>query len=78
MIRMQIYLPEDIEAEAKLLARSEKINFSELVRESLREKIARKRQANAQKKHPLSGLAGIIRGGDKHVSSRIDDILYNK
>lgn len=75
---MQIYLPEDLEAEARLLARRKNINFSELVRESLKEKIAKKRKADSSKKHSLWNLVGIIKGGDKHVSDRIDEILYGK
>jgi hypothetical protein len=76
MIRTQIYIPEDLEKEARLVAGSLKMNFSELVRTSLKEKIARKRKTDSKKRHPLWNLVGIIQGGEKHVSDKIDEILY--
>lgn len=43
MIRTQVYLPDDLHRELKLLARTSQENFSQLVREGVREVIRKKK-----------------------------------
>lgn len=49
MIRTQIYLPDDLHRELKLLARTSQENFSQLVREGVREVIRKKKPLRSKK-----------------------------
>ena len=44
MIRTQIYLPEELHRDLKLLAKTEGVNFSGLIREGAEEVIKKKKQ----------------------------------
>lgn len=42
MIRTQVYLPEELHRELKLLVHAERVNYSELIRDGVREVITKK------------------------------------
>lgn len=78
MIRTQVYLPEDIYEDLKLLARSGKVNFSQLLREGASEVIKKKKKAKG-KFDPWREFVGAGgKGGPKDLSSKIDYYLYVK
>lgn len=75
MIRTQIYLPEDLYNDLKLLAATKKKNFSDLIREGAREVIRKKR---ASKKKNWKKFIGVIKGGPKNAASKIDYYVYGE
>lgn len=76
MIRTQVYLPEELYNELKLLANTTRRKFSELVREGARlivqKRIAQKRRFDVWKDFVGKGK----RGGPKDISANIDYYLY--
>lgn len=74
MIRTQVYLPDDLYRELKLLARVGEKNFSQLIREGVAV-VVKKKQAKGKKFGE-----GFIGAGGKHgpraLSSKIDYYLY--
>ncbi len=75
MIRTQVYLPEDLYQDLKLLAATGKKNFSELIREGVEVVVKRK---GRKKKKFGEGFIGAIQGGPKDLSSKIDYYLYEE
>lgn len=78
MIRTQVYLPEELHQELKFLAKSEKINFSTLIREGAAEIIKKKNTKNLMKDEDWGkGFIGAgTKGGPKDIASKIDYYLY--
>lgn len=82
MIRTQIYLPEDLYEELKLLAQTTKSSFSKLIREGVQTVVEREQRKHAGAS--TAGLRGIIglvpaKGRRKeNVSGKIDYYLYVK
>lgn len=74
MIRTQVYLPEDLNMELKLIAKQEGVNYSTLIREGVRI-VINKRNKKRGKKLGV-GFVGIIKGGPKDLSKKIDTYLY--
>ncbi|HBC73155.1 hypothetical protein A2379_02695 [Candidatus Amesbacteria bacterium RIFOXYB1_FULL_47_13] len=74
MIRTQVYLPEDVHRDLKLLAKTEGVNFSTLVRQGAEEIIKKKKI----RKKDWRKLVGVIKGGSRDVSSKIDYYLYGE
>lgn len=72
MIRTQVYIPDDLYRDLKLLSKSEGINFSTLIREAA--KIIIKKKATRKKKGFGKGFFGALKYGPKDLSTRIDDI----
>jgi hypothetical protein len=73
MIRTQVYLPEDLHRELKLLAASSDTNFSQLIREGA-ELVVNKKTKRGKKFG--EGFIGAGKGGPKDLSSKIDYYLY--
>ncbi|OGC97472.1 hypothetical protein A2634_02195 [Candidatus Amesbacteria bacterium RIFCSPHIGHO2_01_FULL_48_32] len=72
MIRTQVYIPEDLHRDLMLLAKREGTNFSSLIRKGA-EEVVRKKKA---KKKDWRKFVGLIKGGPRDVSSKIDYYLY--
>ena len=73
MIRTQVYLPDDLYRDLKLLANTSGKKFSELVREGA--EIVVEKKAIKKKKFG-EGFIGVGRKGPKDLSSKLDDYLY--
>jgi len=69
-----VYLPEDVHRDLKLLAKTEGVNFSTLVRQGAEEIIKKKKI----RKKDWRKLVGVIKGGSRDVSSKIDYYLYGE
>ncbi|KKT58020.1 MAG: hypothetical protein UX91_C0007G0072 [Candidatus Amesbacteria bacterium GW2011_GWB1_47_19] len=69
-----MYLPEDVHRDLKLLAKTEGVNFSTLVRQGAEEIIKKKKI----RKKDWRKLVGVIKGGSRDVSSKIDYYLYGE
>lgn len=74
MIRTQIYLPEDLYHELKLLAANSNKKFSELIREGA--KLVTQKELRKKKKKFGQGFIGAGKGGPKDLSSNLDYYLY--
>lgn len=72
MIRTQVYLPEELHRELKLLAQTERVNYSELIRDGVREVITKK--AKKQSIKGRNAFIGALTYGPKDLSTRINDI----
>lgn len=73
MIRTQVYLPDDLHRDLKLLSTTSGLNFSELIREGVKVVVEKKRKKKAFGKG-FFGAGGTK--GPKDLSSRIDYYLY--
>lgn len=58
MIRTQVYIPDDLHAELRLLARREGVNFSQLIREGVKEVISRRGRNKISSKKFGEGFIG--------------------
>jgi len=74
MIRTQVYLPEELHRDLKLLANSRRQNFSSLIREGV-EKVVKEKFKSKNKY--WRKFAGAIKGGPRDVASKIDYYLYD-
>ena len=78
MIRTQVYLPEELHQELMFLSKTEKVNFSTLIREGAKVLIERKRTKKLRKNKGWGkGFIGACsKGGPKDLASKIDYYLY--
>lgn len=78
MIRTQVYLPDDLYRDLKLLSATSGMNFSELIREGAKvvveKKTKKKRKFDLWKDFVGKGL----KGGPKDLSSKLDYYLYEE
>lgn len=78
MIRTQVYIPDDLYRDLKLLSATSGKGFSELIREGVKnvvqKKTKKKRKFDAWKDFIGKGL----KGGGKALSSKIDYYLYEE
>ena len=83
MIRTQLYIPEELYAQAKLLAQLDGVSISEYVREGLLLKVKSREKGRASKhkakkaSNPLSALVGAFSTGSKrkiHAAITHNDI----
>ncbi len=72
MIRTQVYFPDDLYRELKLLAQIERVNTSQLIREGVREVITKKAKKRTTK--GWEAFIGALTYGPKDLSTRINDI----
>lgn len=76
MIRTQVYLPEEMHRDLKLMASARDVNYSTLIRigvtRVLKDDQVKKKNSDAWKS--FIGAGG--KGGPKDVASRIDYYLY--
>lgn len=77
MFRTQIYIPEPVHREAKMLAKKRKEPLAMVLRRFI---IAgMKEEKKKVKKRSLSSLARLgVKGGPKNLSGNIDKYLYQK
>lgn len=75
MIRTQIYLPDDLHTELRLLANTRQTNISKLIREGAKLVIQKENKKISKKKFG-EGFIGAIKGGPKDLSKNIDYYLY--
>lgn len=61
MIRTQVYLPDELYHDLKLLAATGNENFSGLIRRGV-EKVVREKKKTKKKFDPLKDFAGTIKG----------------
>ncbi len=73
MVRVQVYIPDELHGEMMLLARRGGTNFSELVRMGVREVIKKKKMARG-KRGLWRHFAGALKYGPKDLSTRVNDI----
>lgn len=71
MKRTQVYLPDELYYDLKLMAASGEMNFSELIRKGAEVVVKKKK-----KKKFGEGFIGAIKGGPKDLSSNLDYYLY--
>lgn len=72
MIRTQVYIPDDLHQSLVLLAKRDRVNVSQLLREGARQVIKNKKKKFSKKKSPLFGLIGMYKGQIK--SNAVKDI----
>ena len=77
MIRTQVYFPEDLYNELKLLANVSRQKFSDLIREGAM-LVIKRRTKKREGFDPWKDFIGKGRGGPKDLSSRIDYYLYEE
>jgi hypothetical protein len=76
MIRTQVYLPNDLHRELKLLAHTRNTNFSQLIREGA-SLVVKKKVKSKKKFDPWKDFIGKgKKGGPKNLSGKIDYYLY--
>lgn len=73
MIRTQIYIPEELDREVKLIASTERVKYSHLVREGLKVVVDKRKKKKAQSKE-WREFIGALTYGPKDLSTRINDI----
>lgn len=71
MIRTQVYLPDDVYRDLKLIAEAEQVKVSHLIRQGAA-KIIKAR--TKPRKDEWEDFIGSIKGGPKDLSQRINDI----
>lgn len=72
MIRTQIYLPDDIYEDLRLISRASKLNFSQLIREGAKKEI--KARTTQISRDDWRQFAGALKTGPKDLSLKINDI----
>lgn len=78
MIRTQVYIPDDLHRELKLLVAAGNNNFSTLIREGI-ELVVKKKTKKKRKFDAWKDFIGKGPKGDpKNLSSKIDYYLYEK
>ena len=75
MVRTQIYLPDDLYRELKLLAATGKEKFSDLIREGIKD-IIKKRMKKKVKKDAWKNFIGAIKGGSKRSGQELINDYY--
>ena len=78
MIRTQIYLPEELYKELKLIANVSRRNFSEVVRAGANLLVMKEKKARSKSFDPWKSFIGKGSGGPKDLSSKIDYYLYDE
>lgn len=72
MIRTQIYLPDDIYEDLRLISKASNQNLSQLIREGARKEI--KARAMQVGRDDWREFAGALKTGPKDLSLKINDI----
>lgn len=76
MIRTQVYFPDDLYRDIKLLAQMERVNTSQIIRAGADEYVKKKTKQKAASDEWKSFIGAGGKGGPKDVASRIDYFLY--
>jgi len=72
MIRTQVYFPDDVYEDLRLISRTHKVNMSQLIREGAKKVI--KDRTKLAKSDDWKEFAGALKTGPKDLSKRINDI----
>lgn len=78
MLRTQVYLPEELDQDLKLLAKKEEKAVAELIRELLREGLARKKRKRKNAGDTLLDIAKLAGKGPGDLSTNLFDYLYGE
>lgn len=73
-VKYQIVLPDDLAEELKRVAAHLRIPRSEIIRDAVEARL--KSYRAKRKEDPFSGITALVETGDRDVSSRVDEILY--
>lgn len=74
MIRTQIYIPETLHSQLKLLASRQKKSLAEVLREFIKQGMVNKQNTGVKSLQSLIDLK--ITGGPKDLSKNLDKYLY--
>ncbi|OGM24556.1 hypothetical protein A3D00_00775 [Candidatus Woesebacteria bacterium RIFCSPHIGHO2_02_FULL_38_9] len=78
MIRTQIYIPDDLYKELKILSNITNTNFSSLIREGAK-LVVKNRSRTRKKFNPWKDFIGKgLKGKPKDLSEKIDYYLYEE
>lgn len=72
-VKYQIVLPDSLAAELKRLADELGVPRSEIIRDAVE---ARLKTYRVRSRDPFARITGLVESGDRTVSSRVDEILY--
>ena len=72
--RLQIMIEEELDAELGIQAAREGVSKAALIRRYVGERL---RPLPPLEEDPLSELVGMIKGGSRDDSSRIDEVVYD-
>lgn len=79
MVRTQVYIPDEQYNELQIMVAMGYGNISELIREGVDSVIqSKKRIKKVSKFDPLKDMAGMLKGGPKDLSKKIDYYLYDE
>lgn len=79
MVRTQVYIPDEQYSELRIMVAMGYGNISELIREGVDNVIqSKKRIKKGSKFDPLKDMAGMLKGGPKDLSKKIDYYLYDE
>lgn len=76
MIRTQIYIPETLHSQVKLLASKQKKPLAEILRDFIKQGMVKKQNTGAKSLQALTKLK--ITGGPKDLSKNLDKYLYQE
>lgn len=76
MIRTQIYIPETLHNQVKLLARKQRKPLAQIIRDFIKQGMVRKQSAGAKSLQVLTKLN--ITGGPKDLSKNMDKYLFQE
>jgi len=78
MLRIQVYLPEELDRELKLLAKKESKAVAKLIRELLHDGLVKRKRRKKNAGDTLLEIAKLVGKGPKDLSSNLFDYLYGK
>jgi len=78
MLRTQVYLPEELDRELKLLAKKENKAVAKLIRELLHDGLVKRKRRKKNAGDTLLEIAKLVGKGPKDLSSNLFDYLYGK
>lgn len=76
MIRTQIYIPEALHSQLKLLASRQRKSLAEVLREFIKQGMVKKQNTGAKSLGALTKLK--ITGGPKDLSKNMDKYLFQE
>ncbi len=76
MIRTQVYFPDDLYYDLKLLANTSRVRFSDLIRQGVKHVVTTNKAK--RNKNWGKGFIGAGVGGPKDLSTHLDYYLYGK
>lgn len=76
MIRMQVYIPDQLFTELKHYSRAQRVAMSEVIRKGLKEVLPsfKNKTRRSKKRKRGEGFVGALNYGPKDLSTQINDI----